>query len=78
VAKTRTQQQAPRRAGAQPSTGLYPREVISELRKVTWPTREEAVRLTGMVIVVSATVGLFLGAVDYIFSNLVTRFLIGL
>jgi preprotein translocase subunit SecE len=30
-----------------------------------------------MVLVVSAVVGLFLGAVDYIFTNLVTRFLIG-
>jgi preprotein translocase subunit SecE len=54
-----------------------PREVISELRKVTWPSREEAVRLTIMVVAVSIMMGIFLGTVDFIFSRLVTRFLIG-
>lgn len=54
------------------------RDTYAELRKVTWPSREEAVRLTAMVLVVSAAVGLLLGAVDYLFTILVTRFLIGL
>ena len=54
-----------------------PREVITELRRVTWPSREEAVRLTIMVLVVSAVVGLFLGGVDYVFNFLMTEFIIG-
>ncbi|MBI4328303.1 MAG: preprotein translocase subunit SecE [Chloroflexi bacterium] len=54
-----------------------PREIFSELRKVTWPSREEAVRLTIMVIIVSAAIGAILGVVDYVFSLLVTQILVG-
>ena len=39
-------------------------EVVSELRRVTWPTRQETMRLTIMVLAVSAAVGVFLGIVD--------------
>ncbi len=46
------------------------REVRSELRKVVWPTRQEATRLTAVVIGVCGAVGLFLGGVDYIFAQL--------
>jgi preprotein translocase subunit SecE len=45
-------------------------EAFSELRRVTWPNREETTRLTIMVIAVSAAVGVFLGLVDLIFSQL--------
>jgi len=45
-------------------------EAISELRRVTWPTREETTRLTIMVIAVATAVGVFLGAVDLIFTRL--------
>ncbi|MDA1096518.1 MAG: preprotein translocase subunit SecE [Chloroflexi bacterium] len=66
-----------RRDGTKPSTAALPREVISELRKVTWPSRQEAWRLTMMVLAVSAVIGVFLGIVDYAFSLLVTRTLVG-
>ncbi len=49
----------------------FGREVISELRKVVWPTRQEATRLTIMVVIVSAAVGLALGVIDIGFSQLV-------
>ena len=55
----------------------YIREVISELRKVVWPTREETRRLTTMVIAVAVTVGIFLGAIDLGFTHLVSLFLGG-
>ncbi len=45
------------------------REVRSELRKVVWPTRQEAINLTGIVIGVSVAVGVFLGLVDFVFSQ---------
>ena len=45
-------------------------EVASELRRVTWPSREETMRLTLMVLAVAATVGVFLGLVDIAFSRL--------
>lgn len=45
-------------------------EVFQELRKVTWPSREETVRLTLLVIVLSAAMGAFLGLFDWGFSRL--------
>ena len=45
-------------------------EVIGELRKVTWPSRQEATRLTILVLTLSITIGILLGIVDYFFSRL--------
>jgi preprotein translocase subunit SecE len=42
----------------------YFRETIGELRKVSWPTRREALQLTGLVIVVMIIVGIILGMTD--------------
>lgn len=52
--------------------GRYFREVRSELRKVTWPTRPELVTYTVVVLVVVAVVSLFLGIVDIAVSELLT------
>jgi preprotein translocase SecE subunit len=43
----------------------FVRESRIELRKVVWPTRQEATRLTMVVIAVSAGTGLILGGFDY-------------
>ena len=48
-------------------------EVWSELTKVTWPSREDAARLTVLVLGVSAVVGVFLALWDLGFSTLVER-----
>ena len=40
------------------------RETRGELRKVTWPTREEALRLTYVVIGIAVVLGLVLGLTD--------------
>ena len=48
-------------------------EVYSELTKVTWPSREDAVRLTILVLAVSAVMGVFLGLWDLGFSEIVER-----
>jgi len=45
------------------------RDIIDELKKVTWPTRRETIRLTVMVIVVCAIVAIFLGAIDLGFTE---------
>ena len=47
------------------------RETIGELRKVTWPTKEEALKMTKIVIVVVLATAIFLGVFDFIFSRLV-------
>jgi preprotein translocase subunit SecE len=48
------------------------RETRSELRKVVWPTREETIRLTVVVIVISAIIGLILFSADTLFLFLYT------
>ncbi len=53
----------------------YLRETRAELRKVIWPTREEAWRLTAIVLGVTAAFAVFLWGVDTIFSNSI-RFVI--
>lgn len=47
----------------------YFRETRGELRKVTWPTREEAWRLTAIVLAVSLAMAIFLWFFDFIFSG---------
>jgi preprotein translocase subunit SecE len=46
-------------------------DIVGELRKVTWPTRQEAIRLTVMVLIVCAVVGVVLALLDYGFGRLV-------
>jgi len=45
------------------------KEVREELKKVVWPGREEVIRLTGVVILVSLVVGIFLGGLDFVFTK---------
>jgi len=49
----------------------YFKEVKVELRKVSWPTREQTKKYTILVIVVSLVVGLYLTGLDYILSKVV-------
>lgn len=52
------------------------KEARVELRKVTWPTRQEIIQYTMTVIVISAAVALFLGGLDYIFQFILNRFIL--
>ncbi len=49
----------------------YLKETRAEVRKVSWPTREEAINLTLIVLAVTIAMAIFLGAVDFIFQNLI-------
>lgn len=42
----------------------YLRETRAELTKVTWPTREEWLRLSGIVLAVTVAMAFILGAAD--------------
>ncbi|UCC62640.1 MAG: preprotein translocase subunit SecE [Anaerolineae bacterium] len=48
----------------------YLKETRAELRKVTWPSREEAVNLTLIVMAVTTAMAALLGVMDYLFSKL--------
>ncbi|OGZ30570.1 MAG: preprotein translocase subunit SecE [Candidatus Niyogibacteria bacterium RIFCSPLOWO2_02_FULL_45_13] len=47
-----------------------------EVKNVNWPTRRETVRFTLLVIAVSAGVAAYLGLLDFIFINLLERFVL--
>ena len=48
----------------------YFRETRAELRKVVWPTREEAINLTLVVVVTIVAMSAFFGVIDYLLTGL--------
>lgn len=54
---------------------VFLKEVRSEMENVSWPSRQETIRLTGIVIGISLLVGIFIGVLDFIFTNLMTLIL---
>jgi len=47
------------------------KETAGELRKVSWPTREEALALTRIVLIVTVIMSAILGILDFIFARLI-------
>ncbi len=48
----------------------YFRETIGELRKVNWPTRREAINLTIVVLIVTFSMSVLLGILDFIYNQI--------
>ena len=51
--------------------------VVEELKKVSWPTKKETMRLTLIVIGVSLIIGLYIGIIDILLTKgleIVTKF----
>jgi len=46
------------------------KESHQEFKRVNWPTREETVRYTLIVIGISVAVAVYLGLLDYVFTNI--------
>lgn len=46
----------------------YVKASITEMKKVTWPTKKETYNYTVLVIVLSLVVAVFLGALDFVFN----------
>lgn len=53
----------------------YIKETRAEIGRVTWPTREQSLRLTGIVLAVTTALAAFLAVVDYVFAWYVSRVL---
>ena len=53
----------------------YINEVIREIKKVTWPSKEQTQKMTLLVIGVSVAVGLYIGLLDFVFQKLMTGIL---
>ena len=52
------------------------RESLAELKKVHWPTREQTIQMTIIVIVTSLATGFILGGLDFVFAQVIA-FLVG-
>lgn len=52
----------------------YVKESYTELKKVTWPTKEQVVNYTIVVIVTSVIFAIILGIMDLFFSKGVEKF----
>jgi preprotein translocase subunit SecE len=52
------------------------KEVRLEMKKVNWPTRKEAIKYTILIVGVSIAVAAFLGGLDYLFTNLLDKFIL--
>jgi preprotein translocase subunit SecE len=53
----------------------FVQDVLVEFRKVTWPSRQELINSTTVVIVVTVVLAFFLGGVDIGLTKLVERIL---
>ena len=45
-------------------------QTYDELKKVVWPTREDLIRLTAIVLIISIVVGLYIGAIDFVLNKI--------
>lgn len=63
------------RPTVRPSVSIQPlvflKEVRAEMAKVSWPSRQEAIRLTLIVIGLSLIVAAYIGGLDFVFTKLV-------
>lgn len=48
-------------------------DVNTEFKKVTWPTKEQTIKQTGAVLVISVMTSVFLGVVDMSLAELVKQ-----
>ncbi|HVZ58630.1 MAG TPA: preprotein translocase subunit SecE [Patescibacteria group bacterium] len=45
-------------------------QTYDEVKKVVWPTREQLIRLTFIVLFISIVVGLYIGGIDFVLTKL--------
>jgi preprotein translocase subunit SecE len=50
----------------------YFKATMRELKQVSWPTRKQSIIYTILVIAISAIVALYVGAFDYVFSQIIS------
>jgi len=55
----------------QTSAATFFRESFAELKKVHWPTREQTIHMSVIVIIFSLATGVVLGGVDFLFAQMV-------
>ncbi|MGO4890102.1 preprotein translocase subunit SecE [Anaerobacillus sp. MEB173] len=56
--------------------GKFLRDVVTEMKRVSWPGRKELIKYTGVVLTTVAFIAVFFAVVDLGISTLV-RFILG-
>lgn len=74
MAKSAVQRSTEKKKGENAIVG-YLRETWFELKKVSWPTRSEAINLTLIVVAVTAFLAIVLGLMDWLFQTAFGLFL---
>lgn len=54
----------------------YLKDTQSELRHVSWPTRPQAIAFTALVILISILTAAYLGAFDWLFTQVVEQYIL--
>lgn len=54
----------------------FVREAYAEMKKVKWPTRQQTIHYTIVVIVIALITAAYIGILDYVFSSLVKNYLL--
>jgi len=52
------------------------KEVRLEMKKVNWPSRQETIKYTLIVIGVCLAVAIYLGGLDFLFTTLIEKFIL--
>lgn len=54
----------------------YIKEAQAEIKKVTWPSRQQVMQYTAIVVIISVLSTLILGGLDMFFNHILTNFII--
>ena len=63
--------QQPQRSGVLAGPRKFARDVRGELRRVTWPDRDQLRQSTAVVLIIVIVLAVYVAAVDFVFQNLV-------
>jgi len=55
----------------------YMQEVATELKKVSWPSKQRTINMTLLVIGVSMVVAFYIGGLDFVFQKFVSSIITG-
>ena len=67
----KAQQKQPQRSGVLAGPRKFTRDVRGELRRVTWPDRDQLRQSTAVVLIIVIVLAVYVAAVDFVFQNLV-------
>jgi preprotein translocase subunit SecE len=54
---------------------IFFKEAKAELKKVNWPSKQQTINYTLIVVGLSLAVAIFLGALDFVFSYILRYFI---